>query len=236
MHGRIVSYSPSSQTGILSDGKLQYRFAGSEWLGAGGPLAGQTVEFSLIGNSAVAIRPAGAGARAGAGGGFVGGQSGGDPVQGMMQAGMQAVRGAANPFGTSSYDNQGPGFWHFYFSPNGRVSLGQYWGKYLLPFGFLAIAALGAVAYCAWLAWHQQLEMKWVLLALGLLLLKFTVVGWISFVMHVKRYHDLNMSWGSAFIVDNFMPYGRDWMAFRVLCQQGTQGPNQFGADPRQLR
>ena len=73
-----------------------------------------------------------------------------------------------------------------------------------------------------------------VILAVGaVIILKFTVLAWVSFVMHLKRMHDLNMSWGAGYVVDNFVPLGRDWMAFRMMCQQGTPGPNNFGDDPR---
>ncbi len=237
MRGQIISYDARTRFGILVDQNgAQHRFPATEWLGKQAPQPGQPCEFNLIGASAVGVNPTGpaqAQAQAQGNRGGFGIPSSGDPVGGFVNSGMEALRGAQNPFGVPS-GNGAPGFWHFYFSPSGRVSLGQYWRRFVLPFGFLGLLVAAGAFYCVYLGFHHQLQWSYVLIALGVLLFKITILGWVSFVMHIKRYHDLGMSWGSAWVVDNFMPYGRDWMTWRVLCQQGQQGDNQFGPDPRQ--
>ena len=130
---------------------------------------------------------------------------------------------------------QRPGFWTFYFSPTGRVSRGQYWRQFLLPFGLLGIVLIAALIACVWYAWHGRISFIVVVALLGVLLVKAMLLTWISFAMHIKRYHDLNMAWGSVFMIDNFMPFGSDWMLWRILFENGTPGDNQFGPDPRQF-
>jgi uncharacterized membrane protein YhaH (DUF805 family) len=234
MHGRIISYDAHTRFGQLADANgKQHSFPVTEWLGQSAPQAGQPVAFDLVHGSAIAVTPTGPAPVGYHGAGDFGAPSSSNPLGNAMNYAGEALRGAQNPFGVPS-SNAPPTVWQFYFSPTGRVSLGQYWKRFALPFGGAGLIIFAAAMYCVYLAFHQRLPMIAVFIALAVVMLKLSILGWISFVMHIKRYHDLGMSWGSAWVVDTFMPFGRDYMTWRVLFQQGVMGPNQFGPDPRE--
>ncbi len=212
MRGRIVSINTGSGTGMLqADAGGQWRFRAGGWTGRGVPSVGQPVDFRVAGGEAVEVTPVAA-----------------SQVWNNVSGSFQGV---IDPFGASNTGRQS--FWAFYFSPSGRVSLGQYWFNYLIPFGVFTLALIGAVIFGLFYVFHHQVSVQLWLAVGALVVFKFSVLAWISFVMHLKRMHDLNMSWGAGYVVDNFIPLGRDWMAFRMMCQQGTPGPNSFGDDPR---
>jgi uncharacterized membrane protein YhaH (DUF805 family) len=127
-----------------------------------------------------------------------------------------------------------PGFWAFYFSLSGRVSVGQYWLRYFLPGSILYFVLRFSVDYLRRGAHPPPfLEGAVVLLAVFILPLV-----WVSFAVHLKRLHDLDISWKSNYLAE-FMFFNPGWLVyrftipFRLLFAEGTPGDNSFGSDPR---
>ena len=231
LRGRIIAITSQGGT-ILADGS-QLRFRAAEWRGAGRPGRGVQVEFSMLGAEAVNVCPLGT-AQPMQNQDWAGAPGGGFGLGGIF----------GNTFGGPLGFNQTPSqhfsgrqsFWRFYFSPNGRVSRRQYWLNYLLPCFMLGVLALGLLVALVVAFFHHGMQVPVFLTLITLLLVKVTVLAWVSFVMHVKRYHDLNMSWQAGYIIGELMPLGRDWMLFRLMGEQGTPGPNAYGEDPRMMR
>jgi uncharacterized membrane protein YhaH (DUF805 family) len=229
MQGRIVFFSADTRSGtILADEGSEFRFHLQAWRGNGFPPQGQLVSFRVANAEAVDVQPATT-AR-------------GQPAQGgvWFSGGSQPASGFGFSLGQGMPDasyhtvSNRPSFWTFYFSWNGRVSLGQYWLNYLLPCSALAMFGIGLIIYMIAYSLHHQVASPVFITVIALVILKMTVLAWVSFVMHCKRFHDLNMSWGSGYVIESFMPFGRDWMLFRLMCERGTPGPNDFGPDPRE--
>lgn len=51
--------------------------------------------------------------------------------------------------------------------------------------------------------------------------------------VQVRRFHDQDKS--GWFVLFNFVPYIGGIIVFVFMCIEGTQGDNQYGADPKQL-
>ena len=224
MQGRIVSVNTSAGTGVLqADTGGQWLFRAQQWRGQGVPPAGQIVSFDISGREAVNVMPVSAAWGAPWGGGSSA------PWAGNVASRLQTY---GDPFSRPAMARQS--LLGFYFSPSGRVSLGQYWLRYLIPATVLILIAIGLVIWVIFHAYRDHVAQPLILTVVGLIVVKVTLLTWISFMMHIKRMHDLNMSWLAGTVIEDFVPLGRDWMLFRMLFQQGTVGPNNFGPDPRQ--
>ncbi|HSI64710.1 MAG TPA: TM2 domain-containing protein [Candidatus Saccharimonadia bacterium] len=58
MKGTLQDFSVAENRGwITADDGNRYSFQGPEWKGAGVPMAGNRVEFELLGDSAISVRP-----------------------------------------------------------------------------------------------------------------------------------------------------------------------------------
>lgn len=118
----------------------------------------------------------------------------------------------------------------FYLSGDGRVSLGQYWLKWLLPvFGFwilygLVISMFGLFSLEAYLE-GQIGPATFMAYLPGLLLI------WPSFAVGAKRLHDIG--WNGWLMLLVFVPIGNIviWVATWFI--PGNRGDNRYGPEPR---
>jgi uncharacterized membrane protein YhaH (DUF805 family) len=230
MQGRIVFFSADTRSGtILADEGSEFRFHLQAWRGNGFPPHGATVTFRVANAEAVDVTPAAAASYQ-----TQAAQGGGNRVWFQPGATMASNVFQGSPLPGDYQARSGrPGFFAFYFTPSGRVSLGQYWFNFFLPCGALGLIGIAAVIFTAIYSIHHHVAAPLLYTVIGFVVLKFVILAWVSFMMHIKRFHDLNMSWGSGYMIETFMPFGRDWMIFRLMCEQGTPGPNAFGDDPR---
>ena len=112
-----------------------------------------------------------------------------------------------------------PSIQEFYFSPEGRVSRGQFWRDLVLPcFGFLLLATAATPPTFAG----------------GLLAL--VVVGAVSIVpcvyVSLKRLHDMGFS--GWFVLIGFIPYfGALILFFWIGFWPDGVGDNRYGPSPR---
>lgn len=148
---------------------------------------------------------------------------------------------------------------NFYFSPNGRVSLGQYWQRFLIP--YWAISIILAYVDIHFLGKGVFVPGQPMILT-GLFGL---MAFWPSIAVVVKRFHDHNMSgWmiipaGLSFWIGAMClifalvgsikgaPSGNSilvlfgigamlvsmWLNGLISFFPGKKGPNSFGNDPR---
>ncbi len=120
-------------------------------------------------------------------------------------------------------DNQGHkqrkvNFKHFYFSFEGRVCRKDYWY-------YLFIPLIGLTFFTELLKYIFKFH--WAVIDIPLLILVFCP----SLAVSVKRWQDRNKSFVWIFI--NVIPYlGPTWAFIENGFLPGTNGPNDYGADP----
>jgi len=64
-----------------------------------------------------------------------------------------------------------------------------------------------------------------------LILITYIPVVWISICVNAKRWHDRDKSGWWTLI--GLIPFGGIWVLIECGCLEGTQGPNQFGPQPK---
>jgi len=81
-----------------------------------------------------------------------------------------------------------PGFWHFYFSPIGRISRSQYWLRFWLPYLgiFIVLDMIGAIA--------GQGSALAVAISITTSILSL-VIFWPWIALLIKRMHDRDKAW-----------------------------------------
>ena len=89
------------------------------------------------------------------------------------------------------------------------------------------LLAFLALALCSGLLKDRKLP-PWFAVAF---LLFFLLFVFMSAVVQIKRWHDLNKSW--IWILVNFIPvFGPLWTVIQCGFIRGTEGENQYGLDP----
>ena len=122
----------------------------------------------------------------------------------------------------------------YFFSPQGRMSRGQFWlaslGIFLAV--FVAIFLLSLLAAKA-SANHGSLRASGMALpVLGLGAIIALLAVWANCSISIKRYHDRGKS--GWWMLISLVPFiGGAWYIIEVGCLSGTDGPNAYGHDPR---
>lgn len=117
----------------------------------------------------------------------------------------------------------------FYLSGNGRVSLGQYWLKWMLPvFGFYIVFGiiLGGLGLMSVDPTTGQPGAGFLVLYLPMLLLI-----WPSFAIGAKRLHDIG--WNGWLMLLSLIPIASLVILVVTWFIPGNQGENKYGPDPR---
>ena len=127
-----------------------------------------------------------------------------------------------------------PTFWQFYFSMRGRVSLKQYWLRFVLPCGSLGILVCAIGAYVLYLGWHHRLSDHIVFGVSVSVFIMICTLGAISGMLTIKRINDVNMSLDRELAIKDIIPFGEGYLQLLMLFKPGTVGPNRYGTDPRQ--
>lgn len=114
------------------------------------------------------------------------------------------------------------------FSFSGRINRAKYWGYSIVSnIGFFAaFFAIGSI-----FSGDPETGIS----AIGgiLMVILYIPFVWIMFAIQAKRWHDRDKS--GWWILINLIPIvGGIWAFIENGCLRGTEGPNQFGADPLQ--
>jgi uncharacterized membrane protein YhaH (DUF805 family) len=119
------------------------------------------------------------------------------------------------------------------FSLRGRIRRRQYWFGSLLMMLFLLFGGVGAGLATYSLRQSgdgNTLALLVLILVVAPLIL---LAIWWSFALSVKRWHDRNKS--GLWVLIGLIPYiGSLWAFIENGCLPGTEGPNDYGPDPRQ--
>ena len=108
----------------------------------------------------------------------------------------------------------------FYLSPDGRVSVGQFWLNYVLPI-LLASMAIGFVYGTT----GAPIVGSSMILILG------PVLIWSNIVIVIKRLHDIG--WTGWAILLTLVPIVGFIVPIIVWFVPGKLGANRYGRDPR---
>jgi uncharacterized membrane protein YhaH (DUF805 family) len=115
----------------------------------------------------------------------------------------------------------------FYLSGNGRVSIGQYWLRWVLPVlalmivAFAALYALGLMNMDAYLETGQYPTGMLVLFGVSVLLI------WPSFAVGAKRLHDIG--WNGWLMLLSLVPIASLVITIVTLFIPGNRGDNKYG-------
>jgi uncharacterized membrane protein YhaH (DUF805 family) len=132
-----------------------------------------------------------------------------------------------NPFRAPQFDGQAADLLEnrslssILFSFEGRIPRRVYWGATLATVGVFYVIVIVLM-----LVFGSKSPIPMVVI-----LVLDTVLFWISLAVQAKRWHDRDKS--GLWILINFIPIiGGIWSFVEVGCLRGTEGPNQYGADP----
>jgi uncharacterized membrane protein YhaH (DUF805 family) len=119
----------------------------------------------------------------------------------------------------------------FYLSLNGRVSLGQYWLRWILPVFAIGIV-LGVVLGATGMINMDNYDPMNPYASLPLPIIIFGIAMiWPSVAVGVKRLHDIG--WTGWLYLLSFVPIAGLVIAVVTLFIPGNQGENKYGPDPR---
>ena len=213
MRGNVVGFDLDTNTGAISghDGN-RYDFATADWHGYRQPRRGDVVDFEPRGQRAGQVY--------------------------LIEPEYAA-----------------PSFVDFYFSYRGRISRQQFWLRWILP--LMAFSIIFAFASVIWISSNMDTSSKefpgkfegvFPLFMVAF----FVITVWTDCVVLVKRIHDRDkpgwlvflclgprvvplLSTGILSAIFSFVGLiVFIWFAIEFGCLRGTEGANQYGADPVQ--
>lgn len=154
---------------------------------------------------------------------------------------IRETTGESNPFASPMSETGSPaaadgfsanrGLGWLLFSSRGRIPRRTTWavwaGTCAVTVGLEVVAM--TVAICVF---HDRDPPVLVLNVLvGLLIVVFVAIIWITFAVLLKRLHDRDKPVWWLFII--LVPYvGILWVLVELGCLRGTKGPNRYGPDP----
>lgn len=119
----------------------------------------------------------------------------------------------------------------FYLSLNGRVSLGQYWLRYMLPVIAIGLV-LGVVMGATGMVNMENYDPANPYSAIPLpMMLFWLLLLWPSIAITVKRLHDIG--WTGWLALLSLVPIAGFVIVVVNWFIPGNQGENKYGPDPR---
>ena len=116
-----------------------------------------------------------------------------------------------------------------YFSFQGRIGRQTFWLSYVL-FNFVILAILGAIGGAIYVTLKPEPNSPIFLAGCAVIGIVYILLIIASLSAQVKRLHDRGRS--GWFVLLMLVPIANIWMMIETCFLRGTDGPNEYGADP----